>query len=247
MAQIPSKPLYMKKADLYDRILSDFPYAEKTFNKILLTLKDYIRNKGRVEILEFGFGTGLLTQKIAKLKKISRLTGIDPSGDFYSCARKRLKRYKKVWLIKKDAISYKHPHPVDIIIASFTYHHIPDAKKLTFLKSAAKNLKTKEILILGDEFISSFRNKKEKIESIKKFYSLFMFYLKTHGARKETLDAFQNSLKESLQGVEEFKTSLKILKKQLTRVGLKIIEMISIYPRRKSEEIGCKVIILLKT
>ncbi|MFA4881088.1 MAG: class I SAM-dependent methyltransferase [Candidatus Doudnabacteria bacterium] len=247
MARIPSKPLYMKKADLYDRILSDFPYVEKTFDKILLALKDYIGSKGEVEILEFGFGTGLLTEKIAKLEKVSYLTGIDPSGDFYSCARKRLKRYKKVRLIKKDAISYKHPHPVDIIVTSFTYHHIPDAKKLTFLKSAVENLKAEGILILGDEFISSFRNKKEKIKSIKKFYSLFMFYLKTHGARKETLDAFQNSLKGSLQGVEEFKTSLKIFKKQLTLTGLKIIEMIPIYPRRKSEEMGCKVIILLKT
>lgn len=245
MEQIHPKPLYMQKADLYDRILSDFPYVADSFKAMVKIVKDYVLEKEGVEILEFGFGTGLLTEQIAQIKEVQTLIGVDPSKDFYSKAKKRLRKHPQVKLLKKDATSYKHPHPVDIIAASFTYHHIPDVQKLKFLKSVARNLKKKGIFILGDEFIPPFKNKIEKIKAIKKFYSHFIKYLISQNTKQETLNVFHESLAESLRGVEEYKTSLEVLKKQLQRLNLRIKRIIPIYPA-KNTLMGCKVIVISK-
>lgn len=240
------KPDYMKKSDLYDRVLGDFPYAERTFKKMAEIAQEIANQKGNLEVLEYGFGTGLLTIKIARLKKVSKLTGLDPSKDFFQKATQRLKSSKKVRLLCRDALLYIHPQKVDLILASFTYHHIPDSQKLAFLKSAVRNLKNNGLIIIGDEFLPPFKTKSKKIAAIKKFYRYFTDYLKRKKASKETLAAFQDSLEESLKGVEEYKTSLAVFRAQLHKLDLKIEKMIPIYPRKRSANMGCKVIVISK-
>lgn len=239
------KPEYMLNAAKYDRILPAFPYVPEMFMQMIYLIKEYAEKKGEAEILEYGFGTGLFTLKIAQMKN-AVITAVDPSPQFYPQARKRLNKFKNINLLQKDAVNYKHTHPVEIIVTTFTYHHIPDDQKQKFIQSAANNLKPGGILFIGDEFIPPFKNQTEKIKAIKKLYACFAEYFEQANAPQEAIDVWQESLKESLQGVEEFKTSFEVLKKHLAQARLKLLEVIPIYPKDPEEEMGCKIIIATK-
>lgn len=239
------KVLYMTKSDLYDRILMDFPYAVKMFSMMKDEVKKLSVDKDGMEVLDFGFGTGLLTEKIANLKGVGKITGVDPSQDFLPKAKARLAKYD-MKLIKKDVCLYQHRHPVDVIVASFTYHHVPDNKKQKFITSIARNLKKGGVVVIGDEFLPPFKGEKEKAASIMEFYTLFTKYLVSKNANKETIDIFKESLKESLSGIEEYKTSLAVFKKQLKRASFKIKKVTPVWPIKGFKEWGCKIILATK-
>lgn len=238
------RPEYMRIADLYDLILPEFPYAEPVFNSIANQIHQLAAQTGQFKVLEYGFGTGLLTAQIAADPRVS-VIGVDPSSEFYPKALERTQDMPNVQLVQADATKYQSATPVNVVTATFAYHHIPDNLKPDLIRSAASNLTPNGKLILGDEFLGSYSDGADKIQAIQDFYLEATAYLKKSGASHETIMAFSDSLQSSLDGIEEFKVSIDVLEQQLLDNKLKIEHIEDIWPGDGSDY-GCKIVTAIK-
>lgn len=90
-------------------------------------IKEKIVLKKSMKVLDFGSGTGLLTEKIAPF--VSEMTTIDMSKSM----NEKLKQKKftcKLKVIEADMESYNFGEKFDLIISSMSTHHIKDVSKL---------------------------------------------------------------------------------------------------------------------
>lgn len=234
----------MEQANLYDKILPEFPYALAIYEQISQMISAMARKRGKLSVVEYGAGTGLLSEQIASIDGIDLIT-VDPSEAFYEKARNRLAKFANVRVIKDDAIKFVNEKPADIIVSSFTYHHISDDIKQAFINSVANNLVDGGKCIIGDEFISDYKTLAEKTRSIRDFYKHTYKYLNTNGASQETLQAFNDSLNTSLNGIEEYKVSLEILNQHLKASGLNLVTVNAVWPKTETQW-GCKIVLAKK-
>ena len=92
-------------------------------------IKDKIVFKNTDHIIDFGSGTGLLTQEFAPYVK--KITAIDMSKSMTEILRAKENSFKCELEIKEiDIITYKTNNKYDGIISSMTIHHIEDIEKL---------------------------------------------------------------------------------------------------------------------
>jgi ubiquinone/menaquinone biosynthesis C-methylase UbiE len=227
------KDTYLENAKLYDFLISKskiYRIGDKPFLDII---KKICKNIS-VSIFEPGCGTGLITKELVKIKN-ANIIAADPSQELITAAKIRFKKYKNIKLIRKSAVDLKIK-PVDIIAMRYVYHHIPDSKKSKFVKNMYSNLKKKRKIIILDEFLPFYSNKKEWKQTLIKFHdNKTEIALKMHD--KVTADCEQESKKLGLKKVDEFKVHLKILEKQLKNAGFsKIKKSIIKHPRLKDSK-----------
>lgn len=80
------------------------------------------REKGHTRILDIGMGTGLLTQKIARLFPQAEVIGIDFAEGMVHCAKRRCREYQ---VVQADAIALPFRKAVfDLIISNLAYQWV---------------------------------------------------------------------------------------------------------------------------
>ena len=89
---------YLEYSNLYDSILSKSKIYRCGDKHFLDLIKKECKNK--TLIFEPGCGNGIITEKLAKIKN-TKIIAADPSKPLIDGAKKRLKKYKNVKLIKK--------------------------------------------------------------------------------------------------------------------------------------------------
>lgn len=232
---------YLKEADFYDEIMSEFPFVEEMMEEIIVEIRNIKKSN---LILDFGMGTGTIMKKMSEMDNL-KIIGIDQNKYLLQKAREKLKDVKNCGVIQGNILEYKNDSPADIIIATETYHHIQDKDKITFLKNIYDNLKYDGLLIIGDEFIGKYENDEGKKESIKNYYALCFDYINKIGVSGNTSQALEEAYNLSLKGVEELKVSFEIFQEQLLQSGFALEKVSQIWPR-KEVDFGCKIIVARK-
>lgn len=223
---------YIDNAELYDSVISKSKIYGCGDRIFLKNIKKLCKNK--TKIYEPGCGTGVITEKVAKIKGID-ITGSDPSKGYISCAKNKLKRFKNIKFINKDSVFLK-TEPVDIILMRFVYHHIKDKFKAKFIKRMDLNLKKGGKMIILDEFLPFYKNKEQWKKVLIEFHdkkSEIALKLKD----KLTADIEQESKNLGLTKKGEYKVSLEIIKSHLKRAGFLNIKIILIHhPKLKNSK-----------
>lgn len=237
---------YIDDAGVYDSILTKSKIYRIGDRHFLREIKNYCKKyPAAVSIFEPGCGAGLITKQIAGIKN-ALITAVDPSSLFISAAKKRLSGFGNVRLVRKSAVTFKLKH-ADLAVMRFVYHHIKDSEKYRFIKNIYSSLKKGGKIIILDEFIPSYTNKKERKESLTKFHDL-KSRIALEMNDRITAACEQDSKMFGLKGKGEYKVHLKILELHLKNAGFSDIRIKLIkHPKLKnSKPLGMYLITAVK-
>lgn len=113
-------------ADSYDASVTghDEEYKEvfRGYDRIL----EAVAEKSGSQVLEFGVGTGNLTEKL--LRKNKMVYGVEPSNAMRQQSRKKLPSH--VTIADGDFLAFTEPDAkIDTIVSTYAFHHLTDPEK----------------------------------------------------------------------------------------------------------------------
>lgn len=189
-------PLFDDWAEFYDETVSghDAEYKEvfEDYDRILHA----VASKSTGTVLEFGVGTGNLTEKLISLGRV--VYGVEPS----KVMREKTKaRFLDMDLYDGDFIHFPElPQKVDSIVSTYAFHHLTDGEKDSAIKLYSELLEAEGKIVFAD---TAFLDEKDREER--------------HRIVKE--QGFNNLL-EDLQ--REYYTTLEVLKHLFQKNGFEV-------------------------
>lgn len=145
-------------ADGYDKAvgLSDeensYPFAG--YKEILARIYQIVLAKGKAAILDIGFGTGTLTQKL--YEQGCEVWGQDFSSRMIDLASAKMPNaHLFQGDFSKGLVKPLLQNSYDFIIATYSLHHLTDDDKITLIQSLTDLLKEDGIILIGDVAFAS--------------------------------------------------------------------------------------------
>lgn len=156
-------PLFDDWAEFYEETVSghDIEYKEvfENYDKILQTVA--LRSNGSV--LEFGVGTGNLTEKLVSLGRV--VYGVEPSK---AMREKTKARFMDMHLFDGDFINFPElPGKVDTIVSTYAFHHLTDEEKDTALKLYSTLLDDHGKIVFADTAFENETHREERHRIVK--------------------------------------------------------------------------------
>lgn len=172
----------------------DMEYQEvfKNYDKIL----DDVTSRIHGHVLEFGVGTGNLTERM--LNAGLTVSGIEPSPAMREIAIRKLQG--KTEIVEGDFIDFPTPKRVHSIVSTYAFHHLTDEEKEKAIANYGKLLNAGGRIVFADTMYQS----KEAHEQ----------------AIQDALDAGFHNLANDLQ--TEYYTTIPFLEKVLKTHGFKV-------------------------
>lgn len=140
-------------ADEYDESVdisqekNEYPFAG--YRDVLNYIYKQVRERNGVNILDIGFGTGILTTRLYNVGY--DITGIDFSSNMIDIAKQKMPEAELLnWDFSRglpDEIKNKY---YDFIISTYAIHHLADTEKIDFIKALSGLLTVKGKILIGD-------------------------------------------------------------------------------------------------
>ncbi|SCL88672.1 class I SAM-dependent methyltransferase [Sporanaerobacter sp. PP17-6a] len=178
-------------ADGYDKSVNmseesnEYPFAG--YKDVLNYIYKQVKGKNSADILDIGFGTGILTSKL--YNEGYNITGIDFSSNMIDIAKQKMPRAILInWDFKEGIPDEIKNRQFDYIISTYAIHHITDKEKINFINLLSPMLTETGKIILGDV---SFENKSE-LEKCKRIYNKYWDDEEFYFIAEEILRVLQN-------------------------------------------------------
>ncbi|MCC3356627.1 class I SAM-dependent methyltransferase [Bacillus sp. REN16] len=156
-------------AHTYDQTVTgnDVEYQE-VFSRYDDILNDVVKKSG-LTVLEFGVGTGNLTQKL--LNENKKVYGVEPSEPMREIALEKLQNYS-LTIEDGDFIVFNKPaDKIDTIVSTYAFHHLNDGEKNQAFSEYSKILDKGGKIVFADTIFENKREYTMTIQSaIKKGY-----------------------------------------------------------------------------
>ncbi len=175
-------------ADGYDESVNlseesnEYPFAG--YKEVLNSIYCQAREKENPNILDIGFGTGILTTQLYKAG--CNITGIDFSKKMVDIAQLKMPNAKLIhWDFTKGLPEEIKLDRFDFIISTYAIHHLTDIQKINFIESLALMLKENGKILIGDV---SFNTRNEFNESREKYHHIWdddEFYFVSEEIKKD--------------------------------------------------------------
>lgn len=152
--------LFDNWASSYDDSVAGYdPQYEEVFHNYDVILDEVIKHaSGR--ILEFGIGTGNLTEKL--IKAGFQVIGVEPSKAMRELAKRKL---PDLLVMDGDFIDFPAiPLPIDSIVSTYAFHHLTVIEKRVAIKQYAKMLSEKGMIVFADTMFTEEKEKGRFIE-----------------------------------------------------------------------------------
>ncbi len=143
-------------ANSYDQTVTghDVEYRE-VFLRYEDILNDVVRKSG-LSVLEFGVGTGNLTQKL--LDENKKVYGVEPSEPMREIALEKLQNYSLTIEDGDFNVFNKPADKIDTIVSTYAFHHLNDSEKNQAFSQYSNILKKGGKIVFAD---TMFENKEE--------------------------------------------------------------------------------------
>ncbi len=139
-----------------------------------------LKKGGRINILELGTGTGMLTEIMLSAYPKAKLTGIDLTDEMLSQAERKLERFKNRLILKRgDFVTTPFGSNYDAVISSLSIHHLTAGGKKRVYKKIHKSLKK------GGVFINADMVKSESATIQKTYLKLWEGFMRDGGVDEE--------------------------------------------------------------
>ena len=140
-------------ADGYDRSTArsdaDGSYPFAGYNEILSEICRRVVSRGAKDVLDIGFGTGVLTTML--YDRGCRIYGQDFSEKMIALAQEKMPEAKLCCGdFTQGLASELTQHRYDAIVATYSLHHLTDAGKVTFIQNLLLLLREGGTIYIGD-------------------------------------------------------------------------------------------------
>jgi putative AdoMet-dependent methyltransferase len=154
--------LFDEWSSSYDETVSgdDQEYKE-VFHKYNEILDTVVQRSGNI-VLEFGVGTGNLSEKLLSSGK--KVIGIEPSKGM---REKALARNPQLVLHDGDFLSFPQVEHADTIVSTYAFHHLTDEEKDKAVGLYSQLLKKDGKIVFADTAFLHDNDKKERHEKVK--------------------------------------------------------------------------------
>jgi tRNA (cmo5U34)-methyltransferase len=150
MAQAVRKA-FAAGADTYDRARRKLVPCFDDFYRTAVELLPFAPD-ARVEVLDLGAGTGLLSAMIAEAFPKARLTLFDLTPEMLTIARQRLRPLgKRVRFVTADFAAAAPSKSYDAVVSALAIHHLPDSGKRHLFGDIFKYLTSGGVFINADQ------------------------------------------------------------------------------------------------
>ncbi|NYB74899.1 class I SAM-dependent methyltransferase [Sedimentibacter hydroxybenzoicus DSM 7310] len=140
-------------ADGYDKSVNlseennEYPFAG--YKGVLNYIYSKVRESSSSNVLDIGFGTGVLTTQL--YNDGYGITGIDFSSSMIDIAKDKMPDAVLInWDFSKGLPNEIAGHKYDYIISTYAIHHLSDEAKVEFIKALTKLLNTNGKILIGD-------------------------------------------------------------------------------------------------
>lgn len=141
-----------------------YPFAG--YKRVLGTVYENIRKQNPKNILDIGFGTGILAKKL--YDDGYNIYGIDFSNEMLKKAKQKMPNAELLQFDFTDGLPKEFEQKqFDVILSTYAIHHIDDEAKKLYILKLLKSLNPKGILIFGDV---AFETEKDMEAARKKDY-----------------------------------------------------------------------------
>ena len=141
-----------------------YPFAG--YKKVLGTVYEKVRKQNPKNILDIGFGTGILAKKL--YDDGYNIYGIDFSNEMLKKAKQKMPNAELLQFDFTDGLPKEFEQKqFDVILSTYVIHHIDDEAKKLYILKLLKSLNPKGILIFGDV---AFETEKDMEAARKKDY-----------------------------------------------------------------------------
>ena len=124
-----------------------YPFAG--YKKVLGTVYEKVRKQNPKNILDIGFGTGILAKKL--YDDGYNIYGIDFSNEMLKKAKQKMPNAELLQFDFTDGLPKEFEQKqFDVILSTYAIHHIDDEAKKLYILKLLKSLNPKGILIFGD-------------------------------------------------------------------------------------------------
>ncbi|MCJ1907596.1 class I SAM-dependent methyltransferase [Planococcus ruber] len=126
---------------------NQYPFAG--YKEILNAIYNEIRERENAEVLDIGFGTGILASRL--YENGHRIDGIDFSSEMIAIAKAKMPFANLLeWDITKGLPNELAGRKYDAIVSTYALHHLSDEQKVDFLKSLLPLLSAEGKIYIGD-------------------------------------------------------------------------------------------------
>lgn len=177
-------------------------------------------------ILEFGAGTGLLTQYILQIPN-TQFDILEPDSRCCELLLKNITINDSVTLLTDSILDLQDTRTYDIIISSFAHDHISDGQKLAY--TLRRHLSPNGIYICGVELLKKFSDEQSRIDALNSWHGYVIEQAKLNG---HTLLAQleQEALDSGINKIADFKTHEEEFENQLLKAGFYLLTKKKITP-----------------
>lgn len=140
-------------ADHYDQTVqvsddnNEYPFAG--YKDILNKIYNVVMAKEHSNVLDIGFGTGVLTTKLYEAGH--NIDGLDFSSQMIDIAKAKMPEAR---LLEWDIANGIHPEflgdKYDFIVSTYTLHHLTYEEKISFIEQLSPLLKDDGKILIGD-------------------------------------------------------------------------------------------------
>ncbi|MCR2823361.1 class I SAM-dependent DNA methyltransferase [Lederbergia panacisoli] len=153
--------LFDEWSDSYDETVAGHdPEYNEVFQNYLHILEEVVK-KAKGNTIEFGVGTGNLTELLVKSGK--KVCGIEPSAGMRKVAKQKLSEVK---ILQGDFLTFTHPfQSVDTIVSTYAFHHLTDDEKEIAIRKYSSILEDDGKIVFADTI---FEDENAKLSMIRK-------------------------------------------------------------------------------
>ncbi|TFE01520.1 class I SAM-dependent methyltransferase [Jeotgalibacillus salarius] len=124
-----------------------YPFAG--YKEILNQIFNIVMEKKDTDVLDIGFGTGVLTNKLYENGHL--IDGVDFSAQMISIAEVKMPAANLMeWDIVNGLPAALQEKKYDFIVSTYALHHLNDEEKIVFIRELLSHLKTGGQLLIGD-------------------------------------------------------------------------------------------------
>lgn len=126
---------------------NEYPFAG--YKAVLGYIFNEVMQKSNTNVLDIGFGTGVLTSKL--YENNHTITGIDFSSNMVKIAQEKMPTAHMVeWDLTDGIPTFIKNNSYDFIISTYAFHHFNDRKKVALIKSLLGSLSKGGKILIGD-------------------------------------------------------------------------------------------------
>src|SRR5258708_34102095 len=133
--------------------------AQATFNEegLYASIADFAASwyelaNRPARIVDLCAATGLSAMRVSRRVPVASVTLVDSDPVALECAVHNLSNIPTE-IRCEDASNFTSPTPFDLVLVNSAYHHIPDNRKVEFLKAAGALVAEHGAVLLGEHFL----------------------------------------------------------------------------------------------